>query len=266
MSTNTQTRFLYLIRHGESEYNQKNLFCGWHDADLSAKGKTEASTAAITIKDVIEKNGPIVKLFTSRLQRAQKTLKIIQSNVPSIADLKTEIAWQLNERHYGALQGLSKSETAAKYGESQVALWRRSFDVAPPLLEEDSAANPKKDPLYSDVDKNLLPLGESLELTIKRVLPFFEKTITEDLKTGNLLISAHGNSIRSILKHVASIPPNEISTLEIPTCIPIQIRFEVDSTNNLVFKDYKFLADEEALKAAQAKVKAQGKAASSSTN
>ena len=96
---------------------------------------------------MIEKNGPIVKLFTSRLQRAQKTLKIIQTNVPSIAELKTEIAWQLNERHYGALQGLSKSETAAKYGESQVALWRRSFDVVPPLLEEDSAANPKKDPL-----------------------------------------------------------------------------------------------------------------------
>ncbi|MES1902430.1 MAG: hypothetical protein MHPSP_001188 [Paramarteilia canceri] len=252
--------YLFLVRHGESQFNKANKFCGWVDADLSEKGLQEAVDASTTIKDAIAQYGPIKSLFTSYLKRAKDTLEAIRKNVNSLTELEVKSSWKLNERHYGALQNLDKSETAKKYGEKQVQIWRRSFDIPPPSVEKGSTYDPSVDPLYANV-KEELPLGESLKLTIDRVWPFYTSDIEPILKNGdNVLVVAHGNTTRSILKQVGGISDSDIVSLEIPTAIPVVVEFDCGKDGNISFQSYKFLADPKALAEAQEKVKAQGKA------
>ena len=207
---------LVLVRHGESVWNKKNLFTGWTDVDLSIKGIHEAQEAGRLLKS---KEMDFQIAFTSVLKRAVHTLEyILKETNESVPVVK---AYELNERHYGALQGLNKEAMALKYGEEQVQLWRRSFATRPPMLTEIDERNPKKDPLYKDVPKEKLPLGESLEDTIKRVVPFYEKEIVPHLKNNeNVLVVAHGNSLRALVKYLENISDEDIAGLEIPLGMP----------------------------------------------
>ena len=207
---------LVLVRHGESVWNKKNLFTGWTDVDLSIKGIHEAQEAGRLLKS---KEMDFQIAFTSVLKRAVHTLEYILKEMnESVPVVK---AYELNERHYGALQGLNKEAMALKYGEEQVQLWRRSFATRPPMLTEMDERNPKKDPLYKDVPKEKLPLGESLEDTIKRVVPFYEKEIVPHLKNNeNVLVVAHGNSLRALVKYLENISDEDIAGLEIPLGMP----------------------------------------------
>lgn len=209
---------LVLIRHGESEWNKLNLFTGWTDVDLSEKGVMEAMAGGRELK----KDGYSFDIcFTSTLKRAIHTLWCVldgvdQAYLPVIKD------YHLNERHYGALQGLNKAETTAKYGEEQVHLWRRSFDVAPPALDPEDKRNPANQPAYKNVDKANLPLHESLKDTIARVVPYYEETILPEIKKGKkVLIAAHGNSLRALVKYLDNISDEDIAGLNIPTGIPL---------------------------------------------
>ena len=208
---------LILIRHGESVWNKENKFTGWADPDLSEKGKEEARKAGQLLK---EANLQFDIAYSSVLKRAIHTMHLLEEEadllwVPEVHH------WRLNERHYGALQGLNKAETAAKYGEEQVHIWRRSFNIVPPLLEPDDPRNPINDPQYRDVDPEVLPLGESLELTIKRVLPFWQDYIAPTLLNNKtVLVAAHGNSLRALVKYLNKISDEEIVKLEIPTGVP----------------------------------------------
>lgn len=207
---------LVLVRHGESVWNKKNLFTGWTDVDLSIKGIHEAQEAGRLLKS---KEMDFQIAFTSVLKRAVHTLEYILKEMnESVPVVK---AYELNERHYGALQGLNKEAMALKYGKEQVQLWRRSFAIRPPMLTEMDERNPKKDPLYKDVPKEKLPLGESLEDTIKRVVPFYEKEIVPHLKNNeNVLVVAHGNSLRALVKYLENISDEDIAGLEIPLGMP----------------------------------------------
>lgn len=207
---------LVLVRHGESVWNKKNLFTGWTDVDLSIKGIHEAQEAGRLLKN---KKLDFQIAFTSVLKRAVHTLEyILKETNESVPVVK---AYELNERHYGALQGLNKEAMALKYGEEQVQLWRRSFATRPPMLTEMDERNPQKDPLYKDVPKEKLPLGESLEDTIKRVVPFYEKEIVPHLKNNeNVLVVAHGNSLRALVKYLENISDEDIAGLEIPLGMP----------------------------------------------
>lgn len=207
---------LVLVRHGESVWNKKNLFTGWTDVDLSIKGIHEAQEAGRLLKN---KKLDFQIAFTSVLKRAVHTLEyILKETNESVPVVK---AYELNERHYGALQGLNKEAMALKYGEEQVQLWRRSFATRPPMLTEMDERNPKKDPLYKDIPKEKLPLGESLEDTIKRVVPFYEKEIVPHLKNNeNVLVVAHGNSLRALVKYLENISDEDIAGLEIPLGMP----------------------------------------------
>lgn len=207
---------LVLVRHGESVWNKKNLFTGWTDVDLSIKGIHEAQEAGRLLKN---KKLDFQIAFTSVLKRAVHTLEyILKETNESVPVVK---AYELNERHYGALQGLNKEAMALKYGEEQVQLWRRSFATRPPMLTEMDERNPQKDPLYKDVPKEKLPLGESLEDTIKRVVPFYEKEIVPHLKNNeNVLVVAHGNSLRALVKYLENISDEDIVNLEIPLGMP----------------------------------------------
>ena len=207
---------LVLVRHGESVWNKKNLFTGWTDVDLSIKGIHEAQEAGRLLKS---KEMDFQIAFTSVLKRAVHTLEyILKETNESVPVVK---AYELNERHYGALQGLNKEAMTLKYGEEQVQLWRRSFATRPPMLTEIDERNPKKDPLYKDVPKEKLPLGESLEDTIKRVVPFYEKEIVPHLKNNeNVLVVAHGNSLRALVKYLENISDEDIAGLEIPLGMP----------------------------------------------
>lgn len=207
---------LVLVRHGESVWNKKNLFTGWTDVDLSIKGIHEAQEAGRLLKN---KKLDFQIAFTSVLKRAVHTLEYILKEMnESVPVVK---AYELNERHYGALQGLNKEAMALKYGEEQVQLWRRSFATRPPMLTEMDERNPQKDPLYKDVPKEKLPLGESLEDTIKRVVPFYEKEIVPHLKNNeNVLVVAHGNSLRALVKYLENISDEDIAGLEIPLGMP----------------------------------------------
>ena len=207
---------LVLVRHGESVWNKKNLFTGWTDVDLSIKGIHEAQEAGRLLKS---KEMDFQIAFTSVLKRAVHTLEYILKEMnESVPVVK---AYELNERHYGALQGLNKEAMALKYGEEQVQLWRRSFATRPPMLTEMDERNPQKDPLYKDVPKEKLPLGESLEDTIKRVVPFYEKEIVPHLKNNeNVLVVAHGNSLRALVKYLENISDEDIAGLEIPLGMP----------------------------------------------
>lgn len=209
---------LVLLRHGQSEWNKLNLFTGWKDVDLSEKGVEEAKSAGKKLKEAgIEFD----IAYTSYLKRAIKTLNIALEEMDSLY-IETVKTWRLNERHYGSLQGLNKKETAEKYGDEQVHIWRRSFDIAPPLMDKDDENSAHRDKKYRDFPQDVIPDGESLKLTLERTLPFFMDDIGPSLIAGkNVLVAAHGNSLRSITKYIENISDEEITSVEIATGEPI---------------------------------------------
>jgi len=224
---------LVLARHGESVWNKENLFTGWTDIDLSEKGREEARNAGKLLK---EEKFDFDVCFTSYLKRAIHTLNIILEEMDR-EYLPVIKAWQLNERHYGALQGLNKAETAKKYGESQVKLWRRSFDVAPPALPPNDERLPSLQSAYRDVVSSSLPSTESLKITIERVVPYFEKEIKPLMKMDKkVLIVAHGNSLRALVKYFERISDEDIVDVNIPTGVPLVYNF--DSDFNVSSKNY----------------------------
>lgn len=245
---------LVLIRHGESEWNKRNLFTGWTDVDLSERGREEAALAGDTLK---AEGYDFDVCYTSYLKRAIHTLQIALDRMDR-AWLPVVKSWKLNERHYGALQGLNKSETAAEYGEDQVKIWRRSYDVKPPALSDDDERSAKKQEMYRDVDPALLPANESLETTIERVIPYYEEVIKKDMEAGKrVIIAAHGNSLRALVKYLDNLSPEEILGVNIPTAVPLVYELDDDLK---VIRHY-YLGDQEALKAKMEAVANQGKKA-----
>jgi len=243
---------LVLLRHGESEWNKLNLFTGWTDVDLSEKGWKEAKQAGILLK----KSGYDFDIcYTSFLKRAIHTLNAVLDEMDR-AWLPVIKSWKLNERHYGALQGLNKTETASKYGEDQVKIWRRSFDVKPPALIPDDERNPAKQQMYRDVDPTVLPAHESLETTIARVVPYFEKTIKKDMASGRrVIIAAHGNSLRALVKYFDELTDEEIINVNIPTGVPLVYEFDEEFRTITHF----YLGDQEEIKAKMQAVANQGR-------
>lgn len=244
---------LVLVRHGESTWNKENRFTGWTDVDLSEKGREEAENAG----KVLKADGYDFDLaYTSVLKRAIRTLWYIMDEmdlmwIPVIKD------WRLNERHYGALQGLNKAETAAKHGEEQVKLWRRSYDIRPPALEESDERFPGHDPKYRSLSDEELPRTECLKDTVARFLPLWKNEISTQIKSGKkVLIVAHGNSLRALVKYLDNIPDEEIVGLNIPTGIPLV--YELDDDLKPI-KHY-YLGDPEEIAKAQQAVANQGKA------
>lgn len=244
---------LVLIRHGESEWNQKNLFTGWTDVDLTENGVKEAKNAGLLLK----KNGYDFDIcYTSYLKRAIHTLNHILEQLDR-EWLPVIKSWRLNERHYGALQGLNKTETAMKYGEEQVKIWRRSFDVRPPALQTDDDRNPKLQNAYRNEVSQDIPLCESLKDTVARVVPYFEEIIKKDMKDGKrVLIAAHGNSIRALVQHFENLSEQEIMEVNIPTGIPLV--YEFNDGFQVIRKEY--LGDQKLIQAQMQKVANQGKA------
>ena len=214
---------LVLVRHGESVWNKANLFTGWTDVELSEAGMSEASEAGRLLKE----NGfDFDVCYTSYLKRAIHTLNLILDEMDR-AWLPVNKSWRLNERHYGALQGLNKAETAAKYGEEQVKIWRRSYDILPPALASDDERQPSKQPMYRGIDIQDLPSSESLKTTIERVVPYFENCIKPAMLEGKrVLITAHGNSLRSLVKYFDGIADDDIVDVNIPTGIPLVYEFD----------------------------------------
>ncbi|MEG8044037.1 2,3-diphosphoglycerate-dependent phosphoglycerate mutase [Sphingomonas faeni] len=213
---------LVLIRHGQSTWNLENRFTGWWDVDMTAKGEAEAKAAG---ELMATKGLDFDQTFVSLQTRAIKTLNIALEAMGRLW-LPVEKDWRLNERHYGGLTGLDKAETAAKHGDAQVHIWRRSFDVPPPVLEEDSKFDLSSDRRYAGI---AIPKTESLKDTIARVLPYWDERIAPALKDGQrILISAHGNSLRALVKHLSNIPDDEITSLEIPTGQPIVYELDAD--------------------------------------
>jgi len=241
-----------LLRHGESTWNQENRFTGWTDVDLSARGLEEAHQAGRLLKQ----QGYIFDLaFTSVLKRAIRTLWIVLDEM-DLMWIPVQRTWRLNERHYGALQGLNKSETAAKYGDEQVHLWRRSYDIRPPALEPDDPRFPGRDPRYHDLDQAELPLTECLKDTVARFLPSWHDSIAPLIKRGRrLLICAHGNSLRALVKYLDQVPDDEISELNIPTGIPLVYKLD----DNLQPVRHFYLGDPEAVAQATQEVANQAK-------
>lgn len=243
---------LVLVRHGESEWNKLNLFTGWTDVELSEKGHEEAIEGGKVLK---AEGYDFDICYTSYLKRAIHTLNHVLEEMDR-EWLPVVKSWKLNERHYGALQGLNKSETAEKYGEDQVKIWRRSFDVQPPALEESDERNPKLIDAYRDVEEEL-PLCESLKDTIARVVPYFESTIKKDMLDGKrVLIAAHGNSLRALVKYFENLSDDEIVGVNLPTGIPLVYEFDEDF--NVVSKGY--LGDQEKIASKINAVANQGKA------
>jgi 2,3-bisphosphoglycerate-dependent phosphoglycerate mutase len=242
-----------LLRHGESVWNNENRFTGWTDVDLSPKGIEEAVLAGKTLKE----NGfYFQKAYTSYLKRAVKTLNGVL-DVMNLDWIPVEKSWRLNEKHYGMLQGLNKAETAAKYGEDQVLIWRRSYDIAPTPLADDDSRNPRADVRYAELADSEIPLTESLKETVERAVPYWEKVIVPSLKQqyNQIIIAAHGNSLRAIIKFLKNISDSEIVSLNLPTAVPYV--FEFDDDINPV-KDY-FLGDPEEIRKKMAAVANQGK-------
>ena len=241
---------LVLVRHGESEWNKLNLFTGWTDVDLSEKGHTEAIQAGKVLK---EAGYDFDVCYTSYLKRAIHTLNHILDSMDRNW-LPVTKTWKLNERHYGALQGLNKSETAEKYGEEQVKVWRRSFDVKPPALTENDERTPKNQEMYRGVTEEL-PLNESLETTIERVVPYFENVIKKDMEAGKrVIIAAHGNSLRALVKYFDDLSSDEIMGVNIPTGVPLVYEFD----ENMKVVDHYYLGDQEAIQAKMDSVAKQG--------
>ncbi len=244
---------LVLIRHGQSEWNKENLFTGWTDVELSEQGREEARRGG---KQLLADGYDFDVCYTSYLKRAIHTLNLVLEELDR-EWLPVYKGWQLNERHYGALQGLNKAETAAKYGEDQVLVWRRSFGTPPPELEEDDERNPRNQEQYRGIDTDLLPLHESLKDTIARVVPYFEQIIKPDMMEGKrVLIAAHGNSLRALVKYFEDLSDEEIISVNIPTGVPLV--YEFDDEFKFIKKYY--LGDREAIEAEMKKVAEQGKA------
>ncbi len=243
---------LVIVRHGESEWNKLNLFTGWTDVALSEKGHNEAIEGGQVLK---EEGFDFDICYTSYLKRAMNTLSHILEEMDRqwLPVVKT---WKLNERHYGALQGLNKAETAAKYGEEQVTIWRRSFDIQPPALDKEDERNPEKQPAYRDV-KEGLPLTESLKDTIARVIPYFENEIKPQMKAGKrVIIAAHGNSLRALVKYFENLSDEEIIKVNLPTGVPLVYEFD----DNFKFISKRYLGDQEKIAAKINAVANQGKA------
>ena len=216
---------LVLLRHGESKWNLENKFTGWTDVELTEKGEAEAKNAGELINN---ENINIDLVFTSVLKRAINTMNICLSNMdhnnPQIFQ-----DWRLNERHYGSLQGLNKSETAEKYGDEQVLIWRRSYDIKPPELDQDDDRHPRFDKKYENLDSNTLPSSECLKDTVERFLPYWEQTISPNVKNGKkVMIVAHGNSLRALVKHLDKISDDKILGLNIPTGTPLVYELDED--------------------------------------
>ena len=243
---------LVLIRHGQSRWNEQNRFTGWTDVDLSAKGRQEAKEAG----DALKAGGYTFDVaYTSVLKRAIRTLWIVLDEM-DLMWIPVQRSWRLNERHYGALQGLNKAETAAKFGEAQVKIWRRSYDIRPPELTEDDERYPGRDPRYRELGKGDLPLTECLKDTVARFLPLWHSTIAPAIQKGQkVLIAAHGNSLRALVKYLDDVSESDIVELNIPTGMPLV--YELDQ--KLRPLDRHYLGDPEKVKAAMEAVAAQGK-------
>ncbi|MBI5471548.1 MAG: 2,3-diphosphoglycerate-dependent phosphoglycerate mutase [Ignavibacteriae bacterium] len=252
MNSTNSTYKLVLVRHGESTWNKENRFTGWTDVDLSEKGKEEARAAGKVLK---EKGFVFDVAFTSVLKRAIRTLWFTLDEL-DLMWIPVYNSWRLNERHYGALQGLNKSEMAEKYGESQVKIWRRSYDTQPPALEKTDPRFPGFDPRYKDLKSNEVPATECLKDTVARFLPYWHETIAPTIKSGKrVIIAAHGNSLRALVKYLDNISEADITELNIPTGLPLV--YELDE-NLKPLKSY-YLGDPEAVKKAMEAVAAQGK-------
>ena len=248
-----KTYELVLIRHGESEWNKLNLFTGWTDVELSEKGVEEAKNGGKLLK---EEGFQFDVAYTSYLKRAIHTLNHVLEEMGE-EYIPVHKTWRLNERHYGALQGLNKSETAEKYGEEQVKIWRRSYDIQPPALEEGDERNPANQAQYAGVGVQDLPLTECLKDTVARVLPYWECEIKPTIVSGKrVIIAAHGNSLRALVKYLEGISDDDIVALNIPTGVPLV--YEFDEHFHVLSKRY--LGDQEKIKVAMDAVKNQGKA------
>lgn len=243
---------LVLIRHGESLWNKENRFAGWVDVDLSEKGIEEAHKAGIKLKN---QGFHFDLAYTSLLKRANRTLDIVldEMNI-NIPIIKT---WKLNERHYGSLQGLNKSEMATKYGEDQVKKWRRGYDTAIPPLSKSDSMYPGNDPLYKDLKPEEIPLSENLKMVVERVVPYWDNEIVPKIKEGKkIIISASGNSLRALIKHIEGLSPEQIVDFNMPTAIPYVYEFG----EQFEIKNKFFLATPEELQIALDTVAKQGKA------
>ena len=243
---------LVLLRHGESDWNKENRFTGWTDVDLSDKGRQEAREAG----QILKREGYTFDVaYTSVLKRAIRTLWITMDEM-DLMWIPVHRSWRLNERHYGALQGLNKSETAAKFGEDQVKIWRRSYDIPPPALEASDPRYPGNDPRYRSLKPEELPLTECLKDTVARFLPYWEQTIAPQVRAGQrVLIAAHGNSLRALIKYLDNVSEEAIVELNVPTGMPLV--YELDSDLKPL-KNY-YLGDPEKVQAAMEAVASQGK-------
>ena len=242
-----------LLRHGQSQWNLENRFTGWHDVDLTEQGQAEARSAG----QVLKENGFVFdKAYSSVLKRAIRTLWLALEELDQVW-LPVRRDWRLNERHYGALQGLNKAETAEKHGEDQVLIWRRSYDVPPPPMEKSEEGYAGNDIRYADMDEADIPLTECLKDTVDRFLPYWHETIAPEIKAGKrIIIAAHGNSLRALVKYLDDLSEEEVLKLNIPTGMPLVYELDADLKP---IKSY-YLGDEEAVKAAVDAVANQGKA------
>ena len=244
---------IVLLRHGESIWNQENRFTGWADVDLSDHGRNEAREAGQLLRS---EGFRFDMAYVSVLKRAIRTLWIALDEMETMW-LPVRHAWQLNERHYGALQGLNKAETAAKFGEEQVLAWRRSYDIPPPPLSAGDERDPAHDPRYASLTPAQRPLTECLKDTVARVVPFWETVIVPEVAAGrSLLIAAHGNTLRALVKHLDGVSDAEIVKLNVPTAVPLVYEFD----DAMVPIRHYYLGDPEAIAARVAAVAAQGKA------
>ena len=247
------TKTLVLLRHGQSQWNLDNRFTGWVDVDLSAKGVAEAKAAGKLMQD---EGLAFDVVHTSLLKRAIRTMQLAMEESDQLW-VPVRRSWRLNERHYGGLQGLNKAETTAKHGEEQVLVWRRSYDTPPPEMPVSDPGHPANDRRYQGLDKRVLPGTESLKLTLERVLPYWHDAIVPDLLADKtVLVAAHANSLRAMVKYLDGISDDEITGLNIPTGIPL--KYTLDDQLNVVDKGY--LGDEDAAKAAAEAVANQAKA------
>jgi 2,3-bisphosphoglycerate-dependent phosphoglycerate mutase len=243
-----------LLRHGESTWNRENRFTGWTDVDLSERGIDEARKAGQVLQ---EKGFTFDVAYTSVLKRAIRTLWIVLDEM-DLMWIPVHRSWRLNERHYGALQGLNKAETAAKHGEQQVKIWRRSYDIPPPPLDEADPRFPGHDRRYADLSRSELPRTESLKDTVARFLPYWNDTIAPAIRSGKrVIIAAHGNSLRALVKHLDHVSDQDIVEMNIPTGLPLV--YELDAELRPTHREY--LGDAEEVKKAMEAVARQGKAA-----
>ena len=241
---------LILVRHGQSTWNLENLFTGWTDVDLTAQGRAEAAQAG---RELIKERLEVGIAFTSVLKRAIRTLWIMLDEMDRMW-VPVERSWRLNERHYGALQGLDKAQTVARHGEAQVQVWRRSYDIPPPALTADDQRHPRFDPRYAGVAPQELPATESLKNTLARVMPYWHARIAPELRSGsNVLVVAHGNSLRAMVKMLDEVSESEIVGLNIPTGVPLL--YELDAA--LKPRDSRYLGDPDAIAAAAEAVRRQ---------